>query len=181
MPRLILLNGPPAIGKSTLARRYADDHALTLVIDIDSIRTSMGQWEIHQESMLLARQLARAMAEAQLLAGHDVIIPQLNARVENLAMLAGAAPATGSALHEILLLSADDPLERLLARRAELEAGDEEHPLRVAPLDRRALAGTLDALRAVAEARPGTKVIYTVAGAIEDAYRSLCAALEPDG
>ncbi len=30
MPRLIALNGPPACGKSTLARLYAEDHPLTL-------------------------------------------------------------------------------------------------------------------------------------------------------
>ncbi|TCO60925.1 hypothetical protein [Actinocrispum wychmicini] len=30
MPRLIHLNGPPAIGKSTLAERYVDDHPALL-------------------------------------------------------------------------------------------------------------------------------------------------------
>lgn len=178
MPRLVLLNGPPGIGKSTLAQRYAADHALTLVVDIDAVRTSMGQWETHDESMLLARRVAVAMAEAQLREGHDVIIPQLNGRVENLEMLAAAAAATGSALYEVLLLSADDPLERLAARRAELAASGVPHPLQSDPLDPDALAATVDALRAVAAARPDTKVIYTVAGAIDDAYRSLCAALE---
>jgi len=42
VPRLILLNGPPAAGKSTLAQMYADEHPLTLNLDIDKIRSLLG-------------------------------------------------------------------------------------------------------------------------------------------
>jgi 2-phosphoglycerate kinase len=59
---VILLNGPPDIGKSTLARLYARNHALTLVLDIDSIRMSIGGWETTDESKGLARLLAVEMA-----------------------------------------------------------------------------------------------------------------------
>jgi predicted kinase len=38
MPRMILLNGPPSCGKSTLARRYAQEHPLSLNLDVDRIR-----------------------------------------------------------------------------------------------------------------------------------------------
>jgi 2-phosphoglycerate kinase len=41
--RLILLNGPPGIGKSTLAQRYVDDHPLALNLDIDSVRRLLGR------------------------------------------------------------------------------------------------------------------------------------------
>ncbi|WP_410647284.1 hypothetical protein [Amycolatopsis sp. cmx-4-54] len=37
MPRLSVLNGPPACGKSTLARRYAEEHPLTLNLDVDDV------------------------------------------------------------------------------------------------------------------------------------------------
>ena len=41
---LLLINGAPGVGKSTLAQRYAEEHPLALVIDIDAIRAQLGQW-----------------------------------------------------------------------------------------------------------------------------------------
>lgn len=35
MPRLIHLNGPSRVGKTTLARRYVDEHPGALVLDLD--------------------------------------------------------------------------------------------------------------------------------------------------
>jgi predicted kinase len=45
MPRMILLNGPPSCGKSTLARRYAQEHPLSLNLDVDRIRDLIGGWQ----------------------------------------------------------------------------------------------------------------------------------------
>ena len=45
MTRLILLNGPPGVGKSTLASRYAAQHPGALRCDIDVLRTMIGGWE----------------------------------------------------------------------------------------------------------------------------------------
>lgn len=41
VPRVIMLNGPPGCGKSTLARRYVGEHPFTLNLDIDRIRDGL--------------------------------------------------------------------------------------------------------------------------------------------
>jgi predicted kinase len=74
-PRALLLNGPPGIGKSTLAARLIDDTPLALNIDIDSIRRQLGGWDVQPSSKRLARELGKEMARVHLLAGHDVSSP----------------------------------------------------------------------------------------------------------
>ena len=114
MPKLILLNGPPAVGKSTLARRYADEHPLTLVLEIDIVRALLGSWlEEWQRSGTVAREIALAMAHTHLEAGHDVIVPQLLARRPFVELLAATAESAGATFHEFALL---DPREVVLAR-----------------------------------------------------------------
>jgi predicted kinase len=114
MPKLILLNGPPAVGKSTLARRYADAHPLTLVLEIDAVRALLGSWlDEWERSGPAARQIALAMARAHLEAGHDVIVPQLLTRRAFVDELRATGEASGASFHEVALL---DPREAVLAR-----------------------------------------------------------------
>lgn len=120
MPKLILLNGPPAVGKSTLARRYADAHPLTLVLEIDTVRALLGAWlEEWQTSGWAARTIALAMARTHLEAGHDVIVPQLLARRPFADMLQSTAESAGAMFYEFALL---DPRDVVLSR---LEQRDE--------------------------------------------------------
>lgn len=120
VPKLVLLNGPPAVGKSTLARRYADDHPLTLVLEIDTVRALLGSWlEEWQRSGTVARQIALAMARTHLEAGHDVIVPQLLVLRPFAEMLQSTAEAAGATFFEFALLDPREAVLERLAQRAE--------------------------------------------------------------
>ena len=173
--RLVLLNGAPGIGKTTLAERYVADHPLALNLDIDSIRCSMGQWEVHDESKPRARALAVVMARDHLHAGHDVVVPQLVARVAYIEVLDATAEEAGAAFHEVLLLApADETLARFGARRAAMEAAGVPHPQRALVHDAQTLAAIREELESVARARPWTRVVHTETGQVDAAYRALC-------
>ena len=126
---LLLINGAPGVGKSTLAQRYADDHPLALIIDIDSIRTRLGQWRNLDESKLIARDLALALARSHLLSGRDVIVPQYLGRPEYRERLELLAAETDVPFVEVLLTDdADRITERFRERRAEFASTGAAHP-----------------------------------------------------
>ena len=113
-PSSILLNGPPAVGKSTLARRYADDSPAHALLEIDAVRALLGAWlDEWERSGPAARQIALAMARTHLEAGNDVIVPQLLTRRPFVDELQATGKAAGATFHEFALL---DPRETVLAR-----------------------------------------------------------------
>jgi hypothetical protein len=78
MPRLIHLNGPSRVGKSTLAHRYVNEHPGTLALDLDVLAGLIGGWRQDFSAALeLARGHGREVARRHLRAGYDVILPQL--------------------------------------------------------------------------------------------------------
>ena len=126
---LLLINGAPGVGKSTLAHRYAEEHPLALIIDIDSIRTHLGQWAKFEKSKPVARELALALARAHLLNGHDVIVPQYLGRPEFRERLQLLAHEIDAPFVEVLLT--DDTVrivQRFRNRRAEYASTGATHP-----------------------------------------------------
>ncbi len=76
MSRLIHLNGPPGIGKSTLARRFVDAHPGVLNCDVDVLRTLIGGWQSDfARAGALIRPAALAMIEAYLRNGKRRRVP----------------------------------------------------------------------------------------------------------
>jgi predicted kinase len=118
VPRLIVLNGPPGIGKSTIARRYAEANPLSLCLEQDVVRGLLGGWRTRDSaSGQLARELCLAMARAHLVAGRDVIVPQFVAAPEYLDRLAALAQEVGADHHELVLLDDAAAAERRFRQR----------------------------------------------------------------
>jgi predicted kinase len=177
-PRLIVLNGPPGCGKSTLARMYADGHPLALNLDIDRIRALIGRWPDEPSAGLLARRIALAAARVHLAAGHDVVIPQFLGRPEFLEHAEQLAGETGAEFHEIVLM---DTRENALRRFTERGRADLPPAEARGILDRAGgpdgLSAMYDRLTRVVASRPAARIVPTQAGQVEQAYRDLLAAL----
>jgi len=167
------------VGKSTLARRYVDDHPLALLLEIDEVRTSLGRWQELDESRLIARRLAVAMAEAHLRDGHDVVVPQYLGRADFIESLADLTGRAGATFAEVMLVDAEGAiLDRFRARRATLAAAGADHPQ--ADLDddsvAAAVADALARLQGIRSQRPRTIVIDAASGT-EIGYAQLGRAL----
>jgi predicted kinase len=161
-PRLLLLNGPPAVGKSTIAHRYADGHPLALVVDIDELRVRLGQWRQVNESKGIARSLGLALVRDHLRRGHDVVVPQLLGLTDFIETLAEVAQEAGAEFVEVLLRAPAPVVEaRLADRRAELERTGRPHPQDEVDVARvpEVVASVLQSLDAVARTRPATIVV----------------------
>lgn len=119
MPDLILLNGAPASGKSTLARLLADDQDLTLVLDIDTIRGLLTRWEAAPTPAgHAARRLALSMCRTHLSAGNDVVVPQFLQREAFILELASVAAEAGARFIEICLTNSPEIASSMFASRA---------------------------------------------------------------
>jgi predicted kinase len=172
--RLIVLNGPPAIGKSTIARRYVDDHPLSLDLDIDSIRRLLGRWQDDPtRAGLLARAMTLTMAREHLGAGHDVVLPQYLGRTQFLEQAEQVAARAGAQFHEFVLMDNRDEVVRRFNERS-AAAAEQAH------VDAGALVAQLggddtlfamyDRLLLVISARPNAGVVQCSEGAADDVY-----------
>jgi len=116
--RLVLINGAPASGKSTLAQMYVDEHPLTLALDIDVVRAMLGRWLDHPtEAGLAARGMALEMARVQLSAGRDVLVPQFLGRIDFVLQLENLCREVDAEFVELVLfISPRDAADRFARR-----------------------------------------------------------------
>ncbi|GAB3389422.1 P-loop nucleotide/nucleoside kinase family protein [Amycolatopsis echigonensis] len=125
MARLIHLNGPSGIGKSTVARRYADLHPGVLDLDADQVVMMIGGWRTaFWDTLPAARRLALAMAETHLRAGYDVVMPQLVTRLDQAEQFEEAARAADGEYVEIMLTAPRPQAKARFAARGDHAATD---------------------------------------------------------
>jgi predicted kinase len=150
MTRLVLINGAPGSGKSTIASSLAQDRPLTLALDVDALKHALGRWDIDTASSgIHARRLSLALAREQLRSGYDVVVGQYLAKtpfIEDLERLAGEC---GAQFHECVLdLDAATLAARLAARTTKPDRPEHKVNNRLVGPDAAArLVQSLDSLR----------------------------------
>jgi len=182
MAALILLNGPPASGKSTIAQRYVDARPLALNLDVDVVRGLLGRWlDEPYQAGLHARSLALAMAEAHLRAERDVIVPQFLGRHEFIGELAKLAAETKASFYETALWI-DRTTAITVFENRRLAPTTQSHYDAAALVDRSEhedpVGQMYDAFMALVESRPATRRIDVVHNNIEQTFINLMDALE---
>jgi predicted kinase len=148
--KLIILNGPSGVGKSTLAKRLHAELPLSLLIEIDTWRSFISGYREHRkESLELATRQALVAIEMHLCVGHDVIVDKaiLDAD-EILDEMRDLGERVGASVHEFMLIADKE----VVLNRAELRGylpGGLLTPERAA--ERWELAKSLSERRAVAQ------------------------------
>jgi predicted kinase len=181
MARLVHLNGPPGIGKSTLSALYADRNPGALNLDVDTLHRLVGGWQDEQtDTWPVVWSLVRAMAATHLEGGRDVVLPQYFAKVDEIIEFEKLARQHGAGFREVVLLDdreaaiarfdrraqdSDDPWIRHHHRLIELGGGP-------------VVLGTMyDNLMEVVRLRPGTVVVPSAVRAVQETYELLADAL----
>ena len=174
MPTLIHLNGPSAIGKSTVAQLYADRHPGVLNLDTDRVVGMIGGWrENFWQTLGPARRLAIGMAETHLRGGQDVVMPQLVAKLSEIERFEQAAAAAGAEYRELVLLTDHDGLHARWDARPPNPVDEimAEH-------GGAALLTKIHAdLTAFVRERPAATVIETGGQSVEETYQAVVSAL----
>jgi broad-specificity NMP kinase len=159
---LVLVNGPPGVGKSTIARRLRDDRPLSLLVDFDELWPLIGDWEHGDNTQQLAIDAGLAMARAHLQADHDVIAAQFAVAPEFLAVLDSLVADASAVFREIVLTGDPDRVAtQFRQRRAERAKAGEHDVSSNIPDDHvdAVIARAIDGLAALAAARPQTIVV----------------------
>jgi predicted kinase len=180
-PKLILLNGPLGIGKTTLAKRYTEDRPLSLFLDIDDVRAMISHWREEKEvSAPLSKQMALEMARISLSAGHDVIVPQIIQSHELADSFAKLADECGAAFYEVLLsVPKDEAIRRFILRSKAAGYESGFRPGGIIDIEGREkkLAEMYDNMTEAANANPEIIRIEPVLGDIDSTYAEIVKSL----
>lgn len=135
-PKLILINGFAAVGKTTIAKMYLAEHPLATVIEGDELIVNIGSWQQNEdEARRLVFLLTKSMLRTCLAEGRDVVLPYLVTNSGHVDEFEEIARSSGADFYEFVLYNdRSTAIAKLLKRGTWGEAGqppitDDELPV----------------------------------------------------
>jgi hypothetical protein len=156
-----------------------------VLVEVDTLRMTLPNWEHDEGTRLAAGELAGAAVVEHLDEGRDVVIAQYFGRLGHIVLLEDVARSHGATFVEVILAApAALAIDRFWARRRALAERGENHPERdIADADVEAfVVDAVDRLTRLPTVRPKSRVIPVELEASEDAvYRRLCSVVAEKG
>jgi predicted kinase len=172
MARLIHLNGPSRVGKSTLARRYADNHPGTVCLDVDVLVGQVDGWrDDFTAAFLVARTRGLALVRSHLHDGQDVVVAQLVTSFDQGNLFEVVATEVGARYVEVALLVGIDEHTRRL--REKEPASDVEAKIQSSLETSDLVERIRDHLAEYLHGRPNTIQLDTTGLTIDQTYARL--------
>jgi predicted kinase len=181
MARFVHLNGPPGIGKSTLAALQAEQRPGTLNLDVDTLHRLVGGWQDEEiDTWPVVWALVRAMAATHLDGGRDVVLPQYSGDLGQILEFEELARRHGAGFREVVLLDDREPTIARFHRRAR-DSNDpwirHHHELLERDGGPAVLEAMYDRLTDVVRLCPGAVVVPSTEGAVQETNELLTSVL----
>jgi hypothetical protein len=160
---------------------YVDRHPGVLNLDTDQVVSLIGGWrDAFWETLKAGRLLAVGMAETHLRAGHDVVMPQLTTKPEEIEAFEAVADRLGAEYREVVLMAGkEEMIGRFTGRSADGGALRWRHIDEIiadagGPV---LLARIHDHLLAYLDGRPNCVIVQTDGRDPEQTYNAVVAVL----
>jgi predicted kinase len=122
--KLIIINGPCGIGKSTLAKNLHETMSLSYLIGVDDITRGLSGYRQHRpEARKVRERLTYATLETMFELGHDVILEKMNYQEEILDEYRNIAQKHGVKTFEIILWAPKEVVMKRAHERGWREGG----------------------------------------------------------
>lgn len=170
--KLILLNGFAGTGKTTIAKRYIDEHPLDLSIEGDHIIVMLGQWlNFENEARDLVFSLTKSMVTTHLTNGKSVLLPYLLTNSQHAVEFENIAVQYDASFYEVYLsLDKNEAVKRLIERGT--------WGAKLTDMDMPEINELFDSMEKETLKRPNSIIIKPMKNNIEQTYQEFLKAID---
>jgi predicted kinase len=175
--KLILINGFMASGKTTIAKKYFDDHKMTFLIEADMLVDNISDWTSDKiETRHLTYALTKVMIQTYLRSGHDVVLPYFVTDANEIKSFESIAHKSGADFYEFFLNDVRSvAIDKLLSRG---KWGMSSSPA-ITEKDIPKIEKDFKDMQVAIKSRPDTVKIQLKGASPESTYRQLLEIIEP--